>query len=61
MGAQLRARAGGTGAATLNDHARILAALKDRDRASAEAAMLAHLERARRVFTAYMAGETDRA
>ncbi len=57
-GAQMRARAGKTGAATLDDHARILAALRAHDRLSAEAAMLDHLERARRVFSAVMTGQS---
>lgn len=58
-GARLRVQAGESGAATMQDHARILAALRDGDRARAELAMMDHLERARRVFTAYLASGTD--
>jgi GntR family transcriptional repressor for pyruvate dehydrogenase complex len=55
QGAQLRARAGGSADATRLDHARILDAVKAADRSAAEAAMLEHLERASRVFRAYLA------
>ena len=53
-GVRLRLRAGQSGAATANDHAAILEALVAHDPGGAEAAMQAHLERARRVFTAYL-------
>ena len=51
-GVRLRVRAGQSGAATTQDHAAVLAALVAHDAGGAEAAMQAHLERARRVFSA---------
>jgi DNA-binding FadR family transcriptional regulator len=58
-GATMRFRAGDTAERTLDEHAAITTAIARGDRPAAEAAMRAHLERARTLYEAYLAlGET---